>query len=75
MLCYFFFCRDESTVAIVNTLLAIFVIITIALIILLLVGFKLHWIEFNRGMKKLKVQKVEIVHILENSYCLFSKMQ
>ncbi|XP_034334941.2 uncharacterized protein [Magallana gigas] len=44
--------KDNSTAAIiVNTFLAIFVIITVALIILILVGFKLHWIEFNRDGK------------------------
>ncbi|XP_052711593.1 uncharacterized protein LOC128185925 isoform X1 [Crassostrea angulata] len=44
--------KDTSTDAIiVNTFLAIFVIITVALIILLLVGYKLHWIEFNRDGK------------------------
>lgn len=55
VLCYFF-CRDESTAAIVNVFLAIFVIIAISLIILIFIGYKLRWIEFNRGKKHLKVK-------------------
>lgn len=43
--------KDESTAAIVNVFLAIFVIIAISLIILIFIGYKLRWIEFNRDGK------------------------
>lgn len=61
MLCYFFFCRDESSVAIVNVFLAIFVIITLVLIILILVGYKKKWIKFTCGKRGPKGKM--IVHV------------
>lgn len=52
--------KDETTAAIVNAFLAIFVIITIALIILISVGYKQKWIEFTCGKKGPKDQKNDV---------------